>query len=453
MSEKNNVNVSRREAILTGLFGSGWLGLRALATGLPIPFLVNPARADVCSLDQTKAQFIIMSTSANGDPSNANAPLTYDFADIGHSADPTMAKTSASIAGKSYSMAKPWADLINDAGSAVSDRICFIHHGTLNNSHTNQAKVQRLLGTISRQEMLVSYLAKQLAPCLGTIQTSPISVGATNPGEALTFTGRTVANLSPTALRDTLLNAAGPLTTLQSLRDKDLDRMNALIKESGNTAQKAYLDRLALSQQEARSISQNLLTNLSMIMNDGATGQILAASALVAMKVSPVISIHLPFGGDNHTDAGLAGEAAQHVASISPLAGAAPSTTGIPYLMQKLAALGVKDQTTFMLMNVFGRTLKKNGTTGRDHWGTHHVTVLIGKPVKPGVIGGMVASGGDYNATSIDSTTGAGGAGGDISLADSLVSVGKTIGAVVGLPTATLDADIAQGKIIKAALA
>ena len=267
--------------------------------------------------------------------------------------------------------------------------------------------------------------------------------------QRLSFDAR---EMSP-ALRDTLLNAAGPLTTLQSLRDKDLDRMNALIKQSGNTAQKAYLDRLALSQQEARSISQNLLTNLSMIMNDGATGQILAASALVAMKVSPVISIHLPFGGDNHTDAGLAGEAAQHVASISPLAGAAPSTTGIPYLMQKLAALGVKDQTTFMLMNVFGRTLKKNGTTGRDHWGTHHVTVLIGKPVKPGVIGGMVASGGDYNATSIDSTTGAGGAGGDISLADSLVSVGKTIGAVVGLPTATLDADIAQGKIIKAALA
>ena len=34
-------------------------------------------------------------------------------------------------------------------------------------------------------------------------------------------------------------------------------------------------------------------------------------------------------------------------------------------LIQKLAALGIKDQTTFMLMNVFGRTLKKDGTMPR----------------------------------------------------------------------------------------
>lgn len=452
------MSFTRRQALLSGLFGSGLWGLRSLATGLPIPFLMNPARADTCMLDQSKAQFIIMSTSAAGDPSNANMPLTYDFPDIGHAPaamSPDMASTAANVGGRSYNMAKAWADLVSSADPkiAVGGRIAFIHHSTLNNSHTNQAKVQRLMGVISRQEMLVSYLAKQLAPCLGTVQAAPVMVGATDPGEALTFTGRTLPNLRPTALRDTLLNPTGALTQLQMMRDQDLNRLNALVKESGNTAQKAYLDRLATSQTEARSISQTLLSNLAMITNDGPTGQILAATALVAMKVSPVVSIHLPFGGDNHADANLQREAQQTTASVQPGTAAAPLTTGIPYLMTKLSDLGIRDQTTFLLMNVFGRTLKKLGVAGRDHWGSHHVTVVIGKGVKAGVYGGIAAGGNDYNATAIDSTTGAGMVGGDIPVADSLAAVGKTVGAVVGLPEASLNTDIEQGKIIKAAVA
>jgi len=453
------MSITRREALLHGLFGTGLWGLRSLATGLPIAFLQNPARADTCSIDATKAQFLIMSTSSSGDPANCNMPGTYDFADIAHppatTAYPDLVKANATIGGKSVAMAKVWADLITstDPKIDVANRIAFIHHGTLNNSHTNQGKVQRLLGTITRQEMLVSYIAKQLAPCLGTVQSEPVMVGATDPGEALTYTGRTLPNLRPTALRDTLLNTAGPLTTLQALRDSDLNRLNAIVKQTGNTAQKAYLDRLANSQTEARSISQNLLTNLAMIMNDGPTGQILAATALVAMKVSPVISLHLPFGGDNHADAMLQNEAKQTTQSVQPMYMGTAQTTGIPYLMTKLSDLGIRDQTTFMLMNVFGRTLKKLGTAGRDHWGTHHVTVLIGKPIKGGVYGGMVASGNEYNATGMDSATGASNAGGDIPLADSLSSVGKTIAAAAGIPSTKLDTDIQQGKVITGALA
>jgi hypothetical protein len=171
------------------------------------------------------------------------------------------------------------------------------------------------------------------------------------------------------------------------------------------------------------------------------------------MKVSPVISIHLPFGGDNHSDANLQREAQQTTQSVQPIYMGTAQTTGIPYLMTKLSDLGIRDQTTFLLMNVFGRTLKKLGVTGRDHWGSHHVTVLIGKSVKAGVYGGMVAGGNDYNATPIDSNTGAGGAAGDIPVADSLAAVGKTIGAVTGIAQTTLDTDIQQGKIIKAAVA
>ena len=37
--------LTRREALLTALFGTGLIGLRAMATGLPAWFLQNPGRA------------------------------------------------------------------------------------------------------------------------------------------------------------------------------------------------------------------------------------------------------------------------------------------------------------------------------------------------------------------------------------------------------------------------
>ena len=37
--------ITRREGLLAGLLGGGTLGLRALATGLPAWYLLNPSRA------------------------------------------------------------------------------------------------------------------------------------------------------------------------------------------------------------------------------------------------------------------------------------------------------------------------------------------------------------------------------------------------------------------------
>ena len=71
--------ITRREALLSTLFGAGYVGLRALATGLPASFLLNPRRAladspaPACGA-QSKAQYIIFNTSGTGDPINANVP-------------------------------------------------------------------------------------------------------------------------------------------------------------------------------------------------------------------------------------------------------------------------------------------------------------------------------------------------------------------------------------------
>ena len=71
--------VTRRESLLAGLFGTGYIGLRALATGLPPWFLLNPRRATAqdlqCMLNaKNNNQYLIISTSSNGDPVNCTDP-------------------------------------------------------------------------------------------------------------------------------------------------------------------------------------------------------------------------------------------------------------------------------------------------------------------------------------------------------------------------------------------
>lgn len=434
------METTRRDVIFKTLFGTGYVGLSALATGLPLSVFMRPTRAwaqeaEYKCFDKNKAQYLILSTSSSGDPVNANVPGSYEFPDIAHAADPAMAATPMSLGGKKVIGAQAWSTL----PQAVLDRTSFFHHATYTNNHPNLPKVMRLMGATYKQEMLPSILAKNLAPCLGTVQIEPVSVGA---GEILTFEGRGLPNLNPTGLRDVLTQPVGPLSRLRKLRDTSLDKMHALLKQSGTVAQRKYIDSLAVSRNQARSISDELLNMLGDIRSDKSDGQVIAAAALIKMNVSPVIAIRIDFGGDNHSDPDLTTrEVPQTVAGIQR----------IGELMQTLASYGLSDKVTFAMYNVFGRTLKKLGTAGRDHWASHHATVMIGKPIKAGVIGGLEPKLGDYYASAINSTTGA--KGGDIGFGDTLGAMGKTLGVAVGCDPKALDLQISQGKVVAAALA
>lgn len=427
---------TRREAIMCALFGAGSIGLRAVATGLPASILLDPRRslADACA-SRERAQFVIWSTSGSGDPSNANVPGTYDDPGIAHSLDPLMAPTPMTLGGQQYTAAKPWASL----PQSVLSRTCFFHHTTLTNSHANESKVLKLMGGIKRQEMLVSLMAAKLAPCLGTVQAEPASIS----GEFITFGGRTLPALTPTGLRDVFISPKGALTNLQKLRDADLDRIYATLKQGGNASQLAYLDRMANSQRELRNISDSLLGSLAGITANDLNGQMTAAVALIQMGVAPTSVIQMPFGGDNHSDANLARETAQHVSSIAAIAD----------LQARLQAAKLQDRVTFVLMNVFGRTLNRPMRAGRDHLGAHHCTVIIGKGIRGSVVGGVTKAGNDYAATAIDSKTGLAGGTPDIRFEDTLAAVGKTIAAAVGIPTESINDQITAGKIVQSALA
>jgi len=437
------MRMTRRDALMSTLFGAGWIGLRALATGIPASVLLNPrsAAADDQCFNPDKAQFLILSTSGAGDPMNGNVPGTYHDPKIVHPLDPSMAPASMNIGGKSYLAAAPWATL----SAPTLARTAFIHHATLTNTHPNQPKVMELMGAVKQQEMLVSLLAKNLAPCLGTVQTEPVTIGATGPSEALSFEGRSLPILSAPGLRALLANTPGPLTNLQKLRDADLNRLNDLFKRDGTSAQRAFLDRYATSQSQVRAIAQDLLATLADLKDNSPASQVTAAITLIRMKVAPVITIHIPFGGDNHSDADLANETAQTVAGVAT----------INSLLSGLAAAGLADKVTFASMNVFGRTMSidHKQRTGRDHLANHHCTLVIGKGIRGSVVGGVAPKADDFGALPIDSATGRGDPSGDISFDDSLGAVGKTLGAAVGVDPKVLDDQIVQGKVIAGALA
>jgi hypothetical protein len=446
--------VNRREALMTALFGAGSIGLRAAATGLPVWFLANPRRANAqdmtCAITaKDKAQFLVVSASSAGDSISCNCPGTYEASAIMHPADTSMAATQFALGAKTVTAAAPWAALTD----AVRSRTNFFHHITGATVHGDHPKAMRLLGRTSGGEMSPSLYAKHLFKCLGTVQPEPVAVGASgNALELISFSGRSLPTVSPTQLKQLLTGSkTDPVVKLRTLRDTTLDQLNALFKSDGSREQLTFLDAMAASQLQVRQLADSLAMTLNAITGNDVKGQALAAAALIAAKVTPVVTLHIPFGGDNHEDPGLVDEVFDHTDHDATGRG----VPGIQAVMNALASLGLSDTTTFATMNVFGRdlsgTAKIQALGGRDHFGNHSVMVMIGKNVAPGVTGGTsVITGTVYGASDIDSATGASVAsGGDIVRADTQVSAAKTLGAALGIDAALLKADFTDNGSVK----
>jgi len=434
---------SKRRFLRNSLYGAGFLGLRALATGIPMGILANPhkARADVPPSCGASPQYLILATSGSGDPLNANVPGMFEDPGVYHPADPLMAPTAMTFGSRTLKAALPWTQL----APSILARTTFFHHGTYTNGHGDAPKVNRLMGAVKRQEMLVSVIAKNNASCLQTVQTQPAVLSR----NLITFAGSVLPTLSPPNLQAVLAAPTGPLAQLQAIRDSDVNKLNDLFKSTGNTAQRAILDKYALSQTEARSLSQQLLSDLSQIKGTTRQDENIAAAVLIKMNVAPVVVMNYSFGGDNHGDTGLAGETKETIAS----------TVAIGDLITRLTTYGLQDKVTIAFQNVFGRTLKidshSGNADGRNHNATHHCSVFIGAGFKGSVIGGIElnTSGNDYRATGIDSASGGSADGGDIPYENTLGSAGKTLGMACGVPQAVLDDQITLGMVVPAALA
>jgi hypothetical protein len=432
--------LNRRQLLQGALAGAGLIGLRAMATGLPIAFLLDPKIARAEGACAAGAQFLILSMSANGDALNCNVPGTYDLpptfaaGTVNHSdpVDMSMTATSLSLGGQKWTAAKPWSTLPQN----VLDRTVFFHHSTGTANHGELGRVLALFGALRRGQWLPSYFAKNMRSCFNTVQVQPVTIG----GEQLSFEGQYLPKLTPTGLKAVLSGPQGLAAQLQSLRDDTLGKLTAVLKEnrSQTKAERAYLDNMALSQSDLRTMIGQVASDLSTITSDDATNQVTAAALLIKMNVTPVVTIHLPFSGDNHSDNNFTNEAVQTAASVN----------NIKTLMTKLAGYGLTDKVTFATLNVFGRTF--NSLNGRGHNSSHSVSLMIGKGFKGGVVGGILPGG---HAADIDAATGQASENGDLAATDSLASVAKTLGMGIGLTDTQVNDQITSGVAVRSVIA
>jgi uncharacterized protein (DUF1501 family) len=441
MNQKN-FKLGRRGMLGAFATFGGGLILRSLATGIPAKVLLDPLSASAA--DTPSGKMLILSSSSNGDPFNANVPGTYDVSgsEIFHSADPGMAKTALSLGATNTFAAKPWAQLPQN----VLDRTAFFHHATYTPVHGELNRVQKMMNETEKNDMLVSLIARELSPTLGTVQADPVSLGASG-GELLSAGGRILGNVAPLSVRQALGGVEGPLKDLTAMRDAQIDKMYDLYREHGTPTQRTLLDAWVRSRDEVRSIGEDLLGRLDAITANDQANQVRCAAVLAAMNIAPVISIHLDFGRDNHADTDFETEAEMHMESI-PLLGQLMAD------LDQMKSDGVlKNDVLVGTLNVFGRTLKKKGKAGRDHNSGHHVMMLMGNGIKGGIVGGVRKNeaGDDYIANTIDPVSGE--AGGTIPFEETLASAGKTLGHALGMTEARLDEMIEGGTVVKSIIA
>ena len=427
--------ISRRDAILATIFGVSGLSLRALASGLSASFIANPLQPVNNKAATTTAQALVIASNGSGDPLGNNAPGTYAYAQAVH---PGAAATQAkvfSMNGTSVTGAAAWSAL----PQAMLDRLAFIHHSTYTSVHTDYGQVLTLMGQVANRDSFLSQCALSLGPQLKSVQTAPLALG-----DAIqTYQGASLPQLPPSSLGLVFGALESPLLGLQQLRNDTVDALNATLKQSGNSAQKAFMDNLVQSRSDAHALGAALAGDLAKIKDDSVGSQLLAAASLLRMNVAPVISVNVDFGGDNHYDPSLASEAAALPSMVSNLAA----------FYAQLQTYGIADKVTFACYNVFGRTFAQLGDSGRNHWGNHSCALLMGSGVKGGVYGGIMPDGTEFRATGMDAATGAAaGMGGDIPYEQLLASTGKTFAAAAGIDTATVNKIIATGQVITGAL-
>ena len=409
------------------------MGLRALATGLPPAFFLRPRQAMAEAAAGLPPQYLILSTSGSGDPLNCNAPGTYDLPnsssaqDFMHPAADSMRPVPVTLGGRQVRAAAPWASL----SAATLARTSFSHHATMTANHGDQPNVIRLMGAMRRGQMATSLVSASLASLLGTVQQQPICLA----GEVTQFNGQYQPRYTPLGISSLLLGIPSPLDKLEKLRDEELMRITAAMRTArASASQRRFVDGLAQSQGQLRQLVSSFGSDLGKIKNNGADAQALVAAVLIKMKVTPLVTIHISFGDDNHADPDLANESQATVGGVA----------SINNLLQNLKTYELSDAVTFATLNVFGRTFHQ-AVPGRGHNGGHHVMVAIGKHIASGVVGGL---GPDGRAMGIDPSSGAALSTGGIGLADSLSAVGRTLGEGVGVPPAVLQEQIPTGQRI-----
>ncbi len=427
---KKRNSLSRRELILCALNASGGLALKSLVTGLPISFLTRRAMA------ADGDSYLVYSAQRAGDPVNCNVPGTY-MTGFSH---PTIWETAIPVnfGNQSYQCAEIWQSLL----PAIRMNTNIFHLRTNTNGHGELDTVMNIFGSIKpvtgrAPEMLPSIISHLLSQAQGTTLRTPIAMSG-----VLTFEGNNQKIYTPNSLRGLFPSTVSVVDMdMRQYRDQQLDLVYADVKQNGTSAQKRFIDNYAKSRADAQKLGTELGVALSTVTGSGEEQQVRTAAALLALKVTPVATVGIGFGGDNHADSGLTQETTRHTSGISVL----------NTLYQSLASYGIHDKTTFAMLNVFGRTPNINSRGGRDHHGDSSIMLSFGPRVKGGVVGGLVV-GGNRNrpqAQGINSVTGAI-ASPNINANETLHSAAKSLMVACGISEQQADQWVVGGKVVGA---
>jgi len=447
--QHNHSRVGRRGVLGAMATITGSIVLRSLATGIPARILLDPLHAHANDEPNQQAKVLILSSSALGDPVNCHVPGACELADSNIVRPAGWDPMPVTVNNQTWKAAPIWNNYQR------LEQTLFFHHKTGTPVHGDMDRVQRMLDTTDNNDMLVSLLAAELAKQHqgSYIQAAPVSVGARGGSELLSAGGLMLSNTSPRAVRQALIGINGPVAQpwVRELRDDTLTQLENLYRQRGTRSQRRMLDAWASARSSVRSLSQkdsgiDYGAMLATIEDDSALSQVTVAAVLAAIQLAPVITIHLGFGGDNHSDPSFEDEVIEHTAAIDQL----------NKLHELLGPnqLNAEKHTLVGLLNVFGRTFLHRAKDGRDHNMHHNVMMLSGPGVKGGVVGGVEKDpeGADYRALTIDSKTGQGVASGDISRAASLGAAGKTLGHAMGISEARLDELVEPGKVVHSPL-
>ena len=440
MKRQNKSNLlNRRQALFGGGMGVSLL-LRGLATGLPPAWLSASRFALAQQMNETLPQILIMSTSSSGDPLNINCPGSYVN---GLTNNPILeVDNNIRLGGRPpVTGARVWGDLPNQ----LRNRLAFVHYSSRTAAHPEFSKAMTLHGAVKTAqgngtEMLSSALASLGAEPLACRQREPIPLS----NSPVSFEGQPLQHVKPSELKALFAAQEDNLADLRSVRDQALNELYQGLQNGGTRVQKKFLDRYLLSRDQARSLGEELGTLLEGLstdpeLKDGAGDQVKAAVALAQLNIAPVITIKIPFGGDNHQDSDLSREAEE-------------TTSGVGHIRELWSLLGSanhRSRVSFAMLNVFGRNFDRNSQGGRNHNRYHGVMVAFGPNIRGGVYGGVNSEG---RAMNIDPMTGEARERGGISSELALEAAGTSLARSMGYTEEQVSERIQGGQLIQAFL-
>ena len=303
------------------LFGAGLVGLRSLASGIPAVDAPESAARDGRGARRRggrrgagdhQSAVRHLQHVVRRRPVNCNAPGTYDDPGIDHPSDPSMVSTPMTFG---VADGQRGARSGRRSPASVLARTCFFHHGTYTIIHPDEVKVLGAHGASRRRRdaPLVS-VARALHGARDGAPAAALAGRPTGPSRPSSTRG----SRRPSSRRRRWRASSRSPRTASARPTWWRSATRRSIRSTPTRAARGIRRRRTSStstRRRSRSFarcSRACSSSLSAIKDNSQDSQIQAAIILFQMKVTPVVAVHVSFGGDNHGDTGLASEIAGH---------------------------------------------------------------------------------------------------------------------------------------------